>query len=66
MKLSWSAKVQWAAALLLTGGMLAILFQESRPPNHAQHNEVIRQLHEADQENAFLIQESLRLRMELT
>ena len=66
MKLSWSAKVQWAAALILTGGMLAILFQESRPPNHAQHNEVIRQLHEADQENAFLIQESLRLRMELT
>ena len=66
MKLSWSTKAQWVAALALTGGMLALLFQESRPPNHAQHNEVIRQLHEADQENAFLIQESLRLRMELT
>ena len=66
MKLSWSARVQWFAALGLTAGMLGLLFQKSLPPRHALHNEAIRQLHEAEQENAFLIQESLRLRLELS
>jgi serine phosphatase RsbU (regulator of sigma subunit) len=59
MKPSWGA-------LVLTAGMLGMLFTQSRPPAHDLHTESMRFLQETERENAQLIQETLRLRVELS
>jgi len=64
MRLSWGTRIQWFAALGLTAGMLGLLYQNSRPPAHSLHTDSMRQLQEAERENALLIQEILRLRLE--
>jgi hypothetical protein len=66
MRLSWGTRLQWIAALGLTAGMLGMLYQKSRPPAHDLHTASLRQLQAAEGENAFLIQESLRLRLEVS
>ena len=66
MKPSWGALAKWVAALVLTAGMLGMLFTQSRPPAHDLHTESMRFLQETERENAQLIQETLRLRVELS
>lgn len=66
MKRSWGAIVQWTAALVLTAGMLGLLYTQSRPPAHDLHTASMRYLQETERENALLIQEALRLRIELS
>jgi len=61
MRLSWSTRIQWFAAIALTIGMLAFLFQKARLPPHSTHNEVIGTIHDAEKANANLIKQSLSL-----